>query len=167
MKIVEKTFQYSHSAEVIFLTYMNEDFIKDKALSLGNRNLEIEFEEEENEVRVTIHMEVPAEGPTGIEQFMGAWNKATQVELWTWEKDGGPYQCAMTMKVKGAPIKITGTMQLTSNEAGSQAVFVSNLDSNFPLLGRRIENFVGGKLEEGLELECKFIESQAADSKYL
>lgn len=166
MKKLEKTFQYSHPAEQIFLTYMNEDFIKDKSVSLGNKNVEVEFEEEDNEVRVTIKMEVPAEGPPGIEQFMGKWNDAEQLEIWTWE-EGGPYRCDMKMKVRGAPIKISGSMILKDTDAGSEADFVSELKSNFPLLSRRIENFVAEKIEEGVELECQFIEANAADSKYL
>lgn len=78
-------------------------------------------------------------------------------EAWTPIRDG---RATATVKgsISGAPVTLSGTALLTAanSGSGSRLEFMVTIEVNIPLVGGKIENFIGSQLMELLIAEQRF-----------
>ena len=76
-------------------------------------------------------------------------------EIWSPVRDG---QATGTVKgtIPGAPASLTGTAVLTPAGSGSRLDFTATVEVRIPLVGGKVENFIGNQLVELLSAEQRF-----------
>jgi hypothetical protein len=76
-------------------------------------------------------------------------------ETWTPVRDG---QTSATVRgtIPGAPATLSGTATLTPTDAGSQLDFAATVEVRIPLVGGKVESFIGSQLVELLIAEQRF-----------
>lgn len=76
-------------------------------------------------------------------------------ETWTPISDG---QASAIVKgsIPGAPASLTGTAVLTPSEAGARLQFKATVEVRIPLVGGKVENFIGNQLVDLLIAEQHF-----------
>jgi hypothetical protein len=94
--------------------------------------------------------------PGVVTQFHRGDLSFVREEAWTPIRDG---QATATVKgsIRGAPATLSGTAVLTSaNSGGSRVQFTVTVEVNIPLVGGKIENFIGSQLADLLIAEQRF-----------
>lgn len=76
-------------------------------------------------------------------------------ETWSPARDG---QAGGTVRgsIPGAPATLSGTATLAPREAGSHLDFTATVEVRIPLVGGKVENFIGSQLVELLIAEQRF-----------
>jgi uncharacterized protein DUF2505 len=76
-------------------------------------------------------------------------------EKWTAVTDG---QASAVVKgsIPGAPVTLTGTAVLTATGSGSRLKFKATVEVRIPLVGGKVENFIGSQLVDLLIAEQRF-----------
>lgn len=93
--------------------------------------------------------------PGLVTQFHRGDLKFVREETWTPVRDGS---ATATIKgsIPGAPASLTGTAVLATADTGSRLEFTVEVEVRVPLVGGKIENFIGGQLIDLLIAEQRF-----------
>ncbi|MCV7151442.1 DUF2505 domain-containing protein [Mycolicibacterium pyrenivorans] len=95
--------------------------------------------------------------PAVVTQFHRGDLSFVREELWTPIVDGRA-TAVVTGKIPGAPANLTGDAVLTPvpSGAGSRMALTATVEVRVPLVGGKIENFIGGQLVDLLIAEQRF-----------
>lgn len=93
--------------------------------------------------------------PGVVTQFHRGDLSFVREETWSPVRDG---QATATVKgsITGAPAALSGTAVLKPAQAGSRLEFTVEVEVRVPLVGGKIENFIGGQLVDLLIAEQRF-----------
>jgi hypothetical protein len=69
---------------------------------------------------------------------------------------GGTARATVTASIPGAPVSVTGTAVLAPAGSGSRLQFTATVEVRIPLVGGKIENFIGSQLVGLLIAEQRF-----------
>lgn len=94
--------------------------------------------------------------PGMVAQFHPGDLSIVREEAWTPISDGRA-TANVTGAIPGAPVSLTGTAVLASaGDGGSRLQFTATVEVRIPLVGGKVENFIGGQLVELLIAEQRF-----------
>jgi len=108
-------------------------------------------------VTLRISRKMPANPPAALKRIVPATNDVSHVEQWAADGDG--YSSAITVDIKGVPVKIVGTKTLQPERGGSSVHWTFDITSGIPLLGGVIASFAGEELKKNLEDEYKVLKA--------
>ena len=93
--------------------------------------------------------------PGVVAQFHHGDLSFVREETWTAVTDG---QATAVVKgsIPGAPATLTGTAVLTATDSGSRLEFKATVEVRIPLIGGKVENFIGSQLVDLLIAEQRF-----------
>jgi hypothetical protein len=93
--------------------------------------------------------------PGLVSQFHRGDLSFVREETWTPVRDG---QAGATVRgsIPGAPVSLSGTATLSQRGAGSLLDFAATVEVRIPLVGGKVENFIGSQLVELLTAEQRF-----------
>jgi hypothetical protein len=77
------------------------------------------------------------------------------VESWTGLVDGKA-NATVNGAIPGAPVSLTGNANLTPSDARARLAFRATVEVRIPLVGGKVENFIGNQLVELLIAEQRF-----------
>ena len=94
--------------------------------------------------------------PGVVTQFHPGDLAIVREEVWTPIADGSA-TATVTGAIPGAPVALTGTAVLEPTDAGgSRLRFTASVEVRIPLVGGKVENFIGSQLVELLIAEQRF-----------
>jgi hypothetical protein len=93
--------------------------------------------------------------PGVVSQFHRGDLSFVREETWT-PVTGGAASAAVLGSIPGAPATLTGTAILTPAGAGSRLEFRATVEVRIPLVGGKVENFIGSQLVDLLMAEQSF-----------
>ncbi|MGZ6780871.1 MAG: DUF2505 domain-containing protein, partial [Mycobacterium sp.] len=94
--------------------------------------------------------------PGMVTQFHPGDLSIVREEAWTPISDGRA-TASVTGAIPGAPVSVTGTAVLApAGDGGSRLQFTATVEVRIPLVGGKVENFIGGQLVELLIAEQRF-----------
>ena len=96
--------------------------------------------------------------PGVIHQFHRGDLEIRRAETWTGVNDGRA-EAVVASSIAGAPGGLTGSADLEPWEGVSRLVFRGSVEVRVPLVGRKLENFIGNQLMELLTAEQRFTTS--------
>lgn len=101
--------------------------------------------------------------PAVIHQFHHGDLEIRRAETWTAVSDG---RAAATVagSIAGAPVSLAGEGELASSDALSRLAFRATVEVCIPLVGRKLENFIGSQLEQLLITEQRFTTAWIAEN---
>lgn len=151
--------QYDQDVDTVFGLFHDPDFMKDKYVGIGARNVEVlECAGSDGRYNVKVKREVPADVPGLLKKFLSPWNTLVQSEQWV-GRAGGPYRCRISIEVSGAPVSIGGEMELRTQDGGCVNDVRIEVKCGIPLVGGKLADFVGSDAEKAIQAEYEFIRS--------
>ncbi len=93
--------------------------------------------------------------PGVVTQFHRGDLHIKRVESWSGLVDGSA-QAAVDGVIPGAPVTLTGNAHLTPAEAKARLAFRATVEVRIPLVGGKVENFIGNQLVDLLIAEQRF-----------
>jgi hypothetical protein len=94
--------------------------------------------------------------PGMVTQFHPGDLAIVREEVWTPVEDGTA-TAAVTGSIPGAPVSLSGTAVLApAGDGGSRLEFTATVEVRIPLVGGKVENFIGSQLVELLIAEQRF-----------
>jgi len=104
---------------------------------------------------VTVQVLRSAQLPALVTQFHRGDLQITRSESWTPLVDGRA-DAVVAGSVYGAPVSVTGTAELEPSDTGARLTFHADVTVRVPLVGGKLENFIGSQLLELLNTEQRF-----------
>ena len=93
--------------------------------------------------------------PGVVTQFHRGDLSFVREEAWT-PVTGGSASAVVKGSIPGAPATLTGTAVLTPIETGARLEFKATVEVRIPLVGGKVENFIGSQLVDLLIAEQRF-----------
>jgi hypothetical protein len=101
--------------------------------------------------------------PGVVTQFHPGDLSIVREEAWTRIGDGKA-TATVTGVIPGAPVSLTGTAVLAPSGGGSRLQFTAAVEVRIPLVGGKIENFIGNQLVDLLIAEQRFTTAWLKDN---
>ncbi|WNG88341.1 DUF2505 domain-containing protein [Mycobacterium sp. ITM-2016-00317] len=93
--------------------------------------------------------------PALVTQFHRGDLNFVREEIWTPVSDGRA-SAVVRATIPGAPAGLTGQAQLAPTDAGSRMTLTATVEVRVPLVGGKIENFIGSQLTDLVVAEQRF-----------
>jgi len=93
--------------------------------------------------------------PAVVTQFHHGDLEIRRAENWTGLVDGQA-EATVSGNIPGAPVTLTGSAQLAPSELRAHLAFRATVEVRIPLVGGKVENFIGHQLVELLIAEQRF-----------
>jgi hypothetical protein len=93
--------------------------------------------------------------PGLVSQFHRGDLEIQREESWTPLIDGGA-NAVVAAKIFGAPVSVTGNAELSGSETAARLTFHADIGVQVPLVGGKLENFIGNQLIALLTSEQRF-----------
>lgn len=101
--------------------------------------------------------------PGVVTQFHPGDLAIVREEVWTPVREGIA-SATVTGSIPGAPVSLSGTAVLAPNDAGSRLTFTATVEVRIPLVGGKVENFIGSQLVNLLIAEQRFTTAWLKDN---
>jgi Protein of unknown function (DUF2505) len=101
--------------------------------------------------------------PGVVQQFHPGDLSIVREEVWT-PVDGDEAKATVTGRIPGAPVWLSGTAVLAAAGNGSRLHFTASVEVRIPLVGGKVENFIGSQLVELLIAEQRFTTAWLTDN---
>ena len=130
--------------------------------SMGHRDVGIlEFAADDGMLRIVSSRVVDVELPGFAKKALKPTN--TMIQTDEWQRDDGSWSGRFNVDVKGAPVRIRGTMDLVPVAEGSRHDVVLDLQVKVPIIGGKIAEWVGKKdVQRTLDAEFAFNDARLA-----
>ena len=102
--------------------------------------------------------------PGIVTQFHRGDLKIQRVESWTGLVDGTA-TAAVTGAIAAAPVALSGDAHLAPSDAHARLAFRATVEVRIPLVGGKVENFIGNQLVELLIAEQRFTTMWIAENR--
>jgi hypothetical protein len=135
----------------------------DKYEGMGHRDVEVlEIASDDGMLRIVSSRVVDVELPGFAKKALKPTNTMVQTDEWR-RKDDGSWSGIFNVEVKGAPVRISGTMGLAPAADGSRHDVVLDLRVKVPIIGGKIADWVGKKdVQRTLDAEFSFNDARLA-----
>lgn len=102
--------------------------------------------------------------PGVVTQFHPGDLAIVREEVWTPVREGVA-SATVTGSIPGAPVSMSGTAVLApTDDTGSRLTFTATVEVRIPLVGGKVENFIGGQLVDLLIAEQRFTTAWLEDN---
>ena len=102
--------------------------------------------------------------PGVVTQFHRGDLEIQRVESWTGVVDGTA-KAAVTGAIAGAPVSLSGDAHLAPSDRHARLAFRATVEVRIPLVGGKVENFIGNQLVELLIAEQRFTTMWIAENR--
>ena len=161
---IEAIHEYAHDVETVYAAFTDPEFYVAKFEGVGARDVAVLSSSAEDGVfAVETTRDVPLDVPGPLKSFLGGWTTIIQGEEWT-ETEDGEYVNDLLMSSDGVPATMTGTMQLYATDDGCVNEVAITIDCKIPLVGGKLERFVGDSTAGQLADEYEFIQQYLEDA---
>lgn len=141
-------FKFDQDPETVMNFVRDPDVIKRRGAALGERNIEVVVDGG----RVTTTRTVEAEVPSFAKKFLKPTNDVVEIKDW----DMGAHTARLDVDVKGAPTRVTGTIRIRPDGAGSSYEIDYEVSCSIPLVGKKIAQYADGLTAEGMREEYEW-----------
>ena len=156
---IEAIHEYDHDLATVYAQFSDPDFYLAKFEGVGAQSVEVVSSRKEDGVfAVETTRDVPLEVPGALKSLLGGTTTIVQAEEWT-EVDESEYANQLDMSSDGVPANMSGTMRLYATDAGCVNVVTITIDCSIPLVGGKLERFIGGTTADQLAEEYAFIQA--------
>lgn len=147
-----------------FAMFCDDAATVERAEAVGHRDAKvIESGEDGGDYVIKSSRVVDVDLPGFAKKVLKPTNTMIQTDRWGPETDGARAG-SFDIDVKGAPVKVHGTMALTPTEGGCIHEITGNLEVKVPLVGGRIAKWAAGDTRETLRGELEFNQRRLAGS---
>ena len=147
-------FEFKHDIEQVYKTITNPKFLEARAMELGSLEANSESQEIESNNQVTLIRKRKINVPSVLKAILKSVQTARTNELWS--QNGDQYSCQNSTDIDGAPLKISGHIQLLPSVDGCTFKAEFETDANIPFIGKKLEKYAAKTVAKEIELECEY-----------
>ena len=141
----QATHTYQRPAAEVLAVLTDFDRVREKYEALGHRNIELVTRDETADGGITLVLRrvVPLELPGFAKKVLSPRQAVTQTDTWSASGDDGTRTGTFEVVARGTPVRVRGTMRLTSDgKRGCTEVIDVTVDCSVPLIGGKIAGLV-------------------------
>lgn len=154
---------YAASVETVAALFVDPQVVQARYAAAGDRDLEIlDCGPDGDDLVVHTRRTVDVEGLPGFAtKVLKPTNTMEQVDCWDAPDADGTRHGSFTIDVKGAPVKVSGTMRLEPTaDGGTRHTVQGKFDVKVPLIGGKIASWAEGPAQKRLDDEFAFHRAQ-------
>jgi hypothetical protein len=137
---VNAQIRYPASCEKVFAMLVDASFQERVCEATGALRHEVQIETGDGTAVITTRRELPTDDiPDYARGFVGTTLDVVRVDRWEAPAADGSREGTISLEIKGAPIRLHGTMELRPDDAGCEEAIAGDLKASIPLLGGRME----------------------------
>lgn len=145
---------YPAGPEAVFAMLTDRAFLEQVCAATGALSSSVDVVEAAGGATVSTRRDMPTDQvPDFFKRFVGRTVTAVRVDQWNAAQADGSRTGTITLEIAGAPVRLTGTLQLRA--AGDQTVedVDADLKASVPLIGGKVEQAAEPAVRAGLRTE--------------
>ena len=151
------TYSFSHNVETIFDKLTDPDFLVQRCVALGEKNIQCDVESDGRKTTVVLSRTIKRELPAVLAKLFGAENHMVMTEKW--EDVGSSKMGNYTVDVQGQPVTLAAKFKLKPTDKGCEYSIDFSCKAKIPLIGGQVEKFILGQTEDGMRKEMDYLQS--------
>jgi hypothetical protein len=151
-----ESFSYTSDVESVFRLMGDEEFLKEKYASLGQRDFTVTGHEENGGRRLSTTRVVDSNIPSFAKRILGSTNTLVQTEEWSAPDAGGTRTGRWTVEISGSPVRMGGTMRLSPQGEHCVHQISVAVTASVPLIGGKIADFAGKQAVDLLREDARY-----------
>ncbi len=159
--------EYETSVEQLLRAFRDRQYWLDRLADSGSDEARLEALETTPDGGVgviTVQVLRADRLPAVVSQFHRGDLEIRRDESWTGLIDGSATG-TVDGSIAGAPVALSGAAELTASDATSRLSLRATIDVDIPLVGRKLENFIGNQLMTLLIAEQRFTTAWIAENR--
>ncbi len=147
--------RYAATPEAVFAMLSDPDFQDQRCIATGAVEQDVAIEEfDDGGTMITVHRTMPTDRvPDFVRAFVGHSLVVAEFQDWVAATDDGGREGNLVLEIKGAPVRMTGTLRLVPESAGTLEVIDADLKASVPLVGGKIEKAVEPLIRAAIRVE--------------
>lgn len=147
--------RYDAAPDAVFAMLSEPGFQEKRCLATGALSHDVTVEEyDDGSVTVTAHRTMPTdEVPDFVRTFVGSTLVVSEIQDWHVPDADGGRDGTLVLEIKGAPVRMTGTLRLTAEGSGTVETIDCDLKAAVPLVGGKIEKAVEPAIRAAIRVE--------------
>lgn len=134
---------YAATVEQVLDMFSDPDAVTARYESMGHRDIEVlECKRLKKSLRVRTSRVVDVDLPGFAKRVLSPTNTMVQTDEWA-PSGGGAWHGEFSVEVQGAPVHLSGTMDLSPDGEESRMVLSITMDVKVPLVGRKVADWAG------------------------
>ncbi len=152
------SYSFESDVETIFEYLTDPDFLVERCVSLGEKDIECEVETDGRKTTVRIERTIKRDLPKVLAKLFGDENRMIMTEHW--EEVGASMLGKYNVEVVGQPVTLTANFKLEPSESGSVYSVDYKCRAKIPMVGKKVEDFILGQTEDGMRKEMDFLQAR-------
>jgi hypothetical protein len=137
-----------------FAVLADQGFQEEVCRATGSVGTEVSVEQSADGATIRTSRELPtADFPDFVKKFVGDTVHVVRVDSWGPAAADGARDGTITVEIKGAPVRLTGTITLRADGAGTVEDVEGDLKASVPLVGGKIEKAVAPSIRGAVAKE--------------
>jgi len=146
---------FKASADTVFELLTDPDFLVQRCVALGEKNIQCDVEMEGRKTRVILMRTVKRDLPAVLARLFGSENRMLMTE--NWEAIGNSWIGHYVVEVEGQPVRLNAKFKLKPTPEGCEYSIDYRCKANIPLVGGKVEAFILSQTEEGMRREMDYL----------
>lgn len=152
---------YEAPVEVVIALFVDSDVVRARYEAAGDREIEIlECGPHGDGFVIRTSRTVDVDLPAFARKVLKPTNTLVQVDRWGAADADGARDGDFAIEVKGAPVKIGGTMRVAPAASGCRHTVQGKVEVKVPLIGGKLAGWAEGPSQQRLGDEYEFHRSQ-------
>lgn len=147
------TIHFDVAPDVVFAAQCDPHYVLWKHEHMAAFDVSADVEEDGAHVIISSSRKLPAKIPAAARAFVGDSITIDEVHTWAYPDTDGTRQGTVAATFGGAPMEVSGTLELRPDGPGSVLEVVVNAKANVPLVSGKVENVVGEQFMRALRKE--------------
>jgi hypothetical protein len=146
---------YDAAPTAVFAMLADPAFQEQRCVATGALEHTVGVEEfDDGGATITSRRVMPTDQvPDFVRTFVGATLVVTEVQDWQRLDDDGGRQGTLVLEIKGAPVRMTGSLRLVAEGTGCVEVLDCDLKASVPLVGGKIERAIEPAIRSAIGVE--------------
>ncbi|WP_426566045.1 DUF2505 domain-containing protein [Angustibacter sp. McL0619] len=132
--------RYEAAPADVFAMLTTSDFQRQVCDATGAIDSSVDVEEAGGGATITTTRTLPADDlPDFVRRFVGSTLQVMRVDHWGAADATGARSGTVVVEIKGAPVRLTGTLALAADGSGTAERVDGDLKASIPLVGGKVE----------------------------
>lgn len=150
----DATIDYPVDVHTVAAMLADEDFIRRKLEASGALDSSHEVIHDDGAFTITTRRGLPTDQvPAAFRSLVGQRLDVRLVEAWAAPHQDGSRTGTLSLDIVGAPVRVTGVMNLRPQGQGTVQSFSGDITASVPLFGRPIEKAAADAVDKVLAVE--------------
>ncbi len=141
--------------ESVYINLTDPDFLKARCEALGEIKIKCDVSEHNGVKTVVLDRTIKRNLPKILEKMFNPENRTVMTEHW--QKKGEAYVGDYEIEVIGQPVTLFADFKLEARGEGSVYTINHGCKARVPIVGKHIEKFVLGQIEDGFRKEMNVL----------